>query len=284
VNSNGSFVALDKLDVIKKAVAEKSGGSINLASIIQLNTDFIDVGDDYMLLNIKGFETAEPNNILFLTSSEPLLFSKDPPSMQEISIYDKVLLKPFGINTVIVFVMLNKILKNYEGQLEQLTQRLGKLEAKFEHEGFRDVAHEFDRIADRLEEFNQLLLQLQERRCTQIDTQYISFDYRIMVAESSTLQAMCRRRQNSIKDLRQDHENQTTDEMNKKIVRLNEVVKRLTAITVILMLPTIIESHFGMNFVNMPELKLAWGYGASIGLEVSLMLVAFLLFRKYKWL
>jgi magnesium transporter len=105
-----------------------------------------------------------------------------------------------------------------------------------------------------------------------------------MVAESSTLQAMCRRRQNSIKDLRQDHENQTTDEMNKKIVRLNEVVKRLTAITVILMLPTIIESHFGMNFVNMPELKLAWGYGASIGLEVSLMLVAFLLFRKYKWL
>lgn len=284
MNTNGSFLVLDELDALKKAVAETSGGNINLDSIIQLNTDFIEAGEDYLLANIKGFGVAEPNNILLLTNSEPLIFSKDPPSMQEVNVFDKVLLKPLGINTVIVFVMLNKMLKGYADQLEQLTQRLGKLETKFDHEEFRDVSHQFDRMADRLEEFHQLLLQLQERRCTKIEMQYVSFDYRIMVAESSTLQSMCRRRQNSIKDLRQDHENRTTDEMNQKIIRLNEVVKRLTAITVLLMIPTIISSHFGMNFVHMPELKLAWAYPASIMFMLLSVLFAFLMFRKYKWL
>ena len=284
MNANDSFVVLNELDAFKKVVAETSGGSIDLDSIIHLNTDFIDAGDDYLLLNIKEYGAAEPDNMLLLSNAKPLLLSKVPPSIQEVSAFDKVLLKPFGANTVIVFVMLNKMLANYTAQLEKLTLRLAELETNFDHPAFRDLAHEFDRLADSLEEFHQLLLKLQERRYKQIETQYISFDYRVMLAESSTLQSRCRRRENSLKDLRQDHESRATEDLNQKIVGLNEVVKRLTAITVILMLPTLIASHFGMNFVHMPELKQVWAYPAAIGLQLVLMAGAILLFRKYKWL
>ena len=281
---NETFVLLNELEPFKKAIAEKSGGSIDIDSIIQLNTDFIDAGDEYLLLNIKGYDASEPNNLVLLTNGKPVIYSKAPPSAQEINAFGKVLLKSMGINTVIVFIMLNKILAGCTAQLEKLIRRTGELEANFDHTAYRDMAHEFDRLADRLDEFYQLLLRLQERKYKEIETQYISFDYRVMLAESSTLQSRCRRRENSLKDLRQDHESRTTEDLNQKIVGLNEVVKRLTAITVILMLPTLIASHFGMNFIHMPELKLAWAYPAVIGVQLVLMLVAIVLFRKYKWL
>ncbi|MEZ0289648.1 MAG: magnesium transporter CorA family protein [Sulfolobales archaeon] len=61
-------------------------------------------------------------------------------------------------------------------------------------------------------------------------------------------------------------------------LRLNEVVKRLTAVTVVLMLPTLIASIYGMNFdrsqpLNMPELS--WGFGYIYAL--TLMLVSSIL-------
>ena len=75
-----------------------------------------------------------------------------------------------------------------------------------------------------------------------------------------------------------------TEELNQRIVKLNDVVKKLTAVTVILMLPTLIASHFGMNFVNMPELKSAWGYPSVIISQVLLMGAGIMIFRKIGWL
>jgi hypothetical protein len=284
MDAEETFVLMNELEPFKKVVAEKSGGSIDLDSIIQLNSDFVDAGDDYLLLNIKGYDASEPNNLVLLTDGKPIIYSKTPLSRQEVNSFGKILLKPTGINTVIVFLMLNKTLAGCTAQLEKLTLRTAELESNFDHAAYRDVAHEFDRLADRLDEFHQLLLRLQERKYKEIESQYISFDYRVMLSESSTLQSRCRRRENSLKELRQEHESRATEDLNQKIVGLNEVVKRLTAITVILMLPTLIASHFGMNFVHMPELKLAWAYPAVIGLQLVLMLIAIVLFRKYKWL
>jgi magnesium transporter len=43
---------------------------------------------------------------------------------------------------------------------------------------------------------------------------------------------------------------------------LNQIVKRLTAVTVLLMVPTLIAGIYGMNFFFMPELELRYGYPA----------------------
>jgi len=50
------------------------------------------------------------------------------------------------------------------------------------------------------------------------------------------------------------------------------------------MLPTLIASHFGMNFQYMPELSVAWAYPAVIAIQVILMGVGLILFRKIGWL
>jgi magnesium transporter len=61
--------------------------------------------------------------------------------------------------------------------------------------------------------------------------------------------------------------------------RLNIVMKRLTAWASIILVPTLIAGIYGMNFLNMPELKWHFGYYMALGLMV---LSAFLLYRMFK--
>jgi magnesium transporter len=64
---------------------------------------------------------------------------------------------------------------------------------------------------------------------------------------------------------------------------LNAVMKRLTAVTVILILPTIVSGIYGMNFIHMPELDWPLGYPLAIGIMGTVMAGAFLYFRAHDW-
>jgi magnesium transporter len=63
----------------------------------------------------------------------------------------------------------------------------------------------------------------------------------------------------------------------------NEVMKRLTAIASILLLPTFIVGLYGQNF-DIPELRWDFGYGWSWGLIAVTTIVQIILFRRKHWL
>ena len=64
---------------------------------------------------------------------------------------------------------------------------------------------------------------------------------------------------------------------------LNVIVKRLTAFTVILMIPTLIAGIYGMNFHFMPELSWPFGYAAALLLMLAASVGAYLYFRARDW-
>jgi magnesium transporter len=64
----------------------------------------------------------------------------------------------------------------------------------------------------------------------------------------------------------------------------NEVMKRLTAIASILLLPTFIVGLYGQNFAVIPELHWSQGYGFSWGLIIVTTLVQLWYFRKKRWI
>ncbi|MEM1610870.1 MAG: magnesium transporter CorA family protein [Sulfolobales archaeon] len=71
-------------------------------------------------------------------------------------------------------------------------------------------------------------------------------------------------------------------------LKLNEVVKRLTAITLVLMIPTLIASIYGMNFdrsypLNMPELSWSFGYIYALGLMVVSSIAGYLILKARGW-
>jgi magnesium transporter len=64
----------------------------------------------------------------------------------------------------------------------------------------------------------------------------------------------------------------------------NEVMKRLTAIASILLVPTFVVGLYGQNFRNMPELHWGFGYAWSWGIIVVTTLLQVWYFRRKRWL
>jgi magnesium transporter len=64
----------------------------------------------------------------------------------------------------------------------------------------------------------------------------------------------------------------------------NEVVKRLSAIASILLVPTFIVGLYGQNFVHTPEYHWHYGYAWSWSLIISTTVVQVLYFRRKGWL
>jgi magnesium transporter len=64
---------------------------------------------------------------------------------------------------------------------------------------------------------------------------------------------------------------------------LNAIMKRLTALTVVLMVPTLIAGVYGMNFHFMPELSWPLGYPLVLGVMLLTMAGAALFFRARDW-
>jgi magnesium transporter len=64
---------------------------------------------------------------------------------------------------------------------------------------------------------------------------------------------------------------------------LNEVMKRLTAFTVVIMLPTLVASIYGMNFRAMPGLASPLGFWLSLAAMALLAVLAAAYFRAKDW-
>ena len=65
---------------------------------------------------------------------------------------------------------------------------------------------------------------------------------------------------------------------------LNEVMKTLTSVTVIFMVPTLIAAIYGMNFKLMPELEMELGYPIALTLMIGSAVALFTYFRRREWI
>ena len=64
----------------------------------------------------------------------------------------------------------------------------------------------------------------------------------------------------------------------------NEVMKRLTVIASLLLLPTFIVGLYGQNFVNIPELRWQWGYGYVWGVIAATTIAQLWFFKRKNWI
>jgi magnesium transporter len=64
---------------------------------------------------------------------------------------------------------------------------------------------------------------------------------------------------------------------------LNATMRRLTAVTVVIMVPTLIAGIYGMNFDRMPELRWPLGYPFALALMALAATAAIVFFRRRGW-
>ncbi len=66
--------------------------------------------------------------------------------------------------------------------------------------------------------------------------------------------------------------------------RMNEIMKRLTIISTIMLPLSLIAGIYGMNFKHMPELEWLYGYPFALGLMACVATFIVVFFRKKRWL
>jgi lipoprotein signal peptidase len=66
--------------------------------------------------------------------------------------------------------------------------------------------------------------------------------------------------------------------------RMNQIMKRLTSISTVLMSATLVAGIYGMNFDYMPELHWRFGYVGALAAMLAVGLVLYFYLRKVKWL
>ena len=78
----------------------------------------------------------------------------------------------------------------------------------------------------------------------------------------------------------------TAIQVNLGMINLNEteVTKKLAAWAAIIAVPTLIAGIYGMNFKNMPEYELAYGYPLAMTAMVAIDVALYFWFKKIRWL
>ena len=66
--------------------------------------------------------------------------------------------------------------------------------------------------------------------------------------------------------------------------RTNDIVNKLTFVTLFFGPLTVITGIYGMNFRNMPELNASWGYPSALILMALISAVIYMIMKKKKWL
>jgi len=72
--------------------------------------------------------------------------------------------------------------------------------------------------------------------------------------------------------------------LTESAINQGEQVKKISSWAAILFAPTLIASIYGMNFVNMPELKWTLGYPFAMGLMLALGATLYIVFKRRGWL
>ncbi|MDT7895809.1 MAG: magnesium transporter CorA family protein [Desulfurococcales archaeon] len=183
--------------------------------------------------------------------------------------------------------MLEYMYKEYRGVLDEIESTIDKVEEMVEREELVPVAREIYRlrktlidIRKGLRNYIQMLRQLHGE---QMFAKYVKNHGRLfeLIDELSIGLETIEVYREMLIGIRETHATLVG-------LKLNEVVKRLTAITLVLMIPTLIASIYGMNFdtsypLNMPELSWSFGYIYALSLMVISSIAGYLILKARGW-
>jgi magnesium transporter len=184
---------------------------------------------------------------------------------------------------LLTYLLIDSIVDDYLPLLDRLSDRIDELEDQIFGDFHPDTIQQIFRIKKQLlflrravaplrDVFNSLLRREQPlfSRETTIYFQDV-FDHLIRVADAI--------------DTMRDLLGSTMDAyLSVSSNRMNMVMKRLTAISAILMSVTLVAGIYGMNFSYMPELAWRYGYVGTLGSMLVIGMAIYLYFRRIDWL
>ena len=183
----------------------------------------------------------------------------------------------------LLFRMLEAIIDNYFEVLENITDTISELETRLIHNSSSETLK---------------LVELQKRKLSELRKIVIPLKEATSQLEKSQSQLIDKENHYYFSDLREhclsvleeiDNNKQILDGMTNLYYaiqgqKMNEIMKLLTIVSAIFIPLTFIVGVYGMNFKNMPELEMKYGYFIVLGGMVTIAILLINYFKKRGWL
>ncbi len=263
--------------------ARQIGVEVDLHALLGLDVLFFEQYEQYTILSLKDYSGA-PNNLLILSKERSLLYSEKQITQRDFRLFRQEVKKKYGESTALALLALQEVLKSYSKQFDKSNQEIDSYTGAQDLPRIETTSIELRKLTVRVEDFVNLLYTLEDRKVPMFVTQYISYDYDLLLARARHLLDRCRNHLQELRDLRGEIEIKNTNQLNKRLEELTNIMKKLTALTLILMIPTIVFTVYGMNFTYMPELDHPLGYPIVLVMTGLFTLLAVFLMRRRGYL
>lgn len=264
--------------------------------IANLNAaDLKDVLDNY---EIPRIEKQEDSILVFLrlpyavndinhTSTFALIITNESLitlSMQDNPLIDDLMNYPNGVDTTNIAELLSRILLDlsyaYTSKIKSINNAVASHRKSIQHVGNKDI-EELIRNEEILDQYLSSLVPMRNVFERILSNKYIAIneehtDLLEDVVNSITQSLdVCKVNLRSIQRLRDSYQIIFTN-------NLNRVIKFLTSVTIIMTIPTIISSIFGMN-VALPLADQPYAFAMVLGISAVLAIVLFSFFYFKRW-
>lgn len=237
-----------------EAKAKKICVGINFEELTKLDLNFLEAYKNFTVLNLRNSfsEGGEKNlnNLLVLSRKTNLIYSSQKFSKQDFKLYNGVLKKKFGESTILCLMALKQVQENYYADFER--QRKGVLTAEqlLDYEQLNRVNKNMMNLEDKLADFLDLLLKLEERKIQLVDTNLINYDYDLLAAKARLLLDRTGRVLSQINEEKREIELRSTNALNKNVEFLSKMMMVLTLVGVVLTVPGSLGAFFGIPAIS----------------------------------
>lgn len=181
----------------------------------------------------------------------------------------------------LIHKLMDKLVDMYFPIMHKLEERVISIESNEDDEAPKLINQIFDIRADLLSlrktvvPMRELLYRMLESKRVGLDAEERSYFHDIYdhLLRLSDMMTSAREMTSDIRD----------NYISLNSYRMNNIMKTLTVITTIFMPLTFIAGLYGMNFVNMPELRSENGYFVVLGIMILLGIMMSLWFKKKGW-
>ncbi|MDF2606385.1 MAG: corA [Bacillales bacterium] len=246
----------------------------------------LDVYDDYYFfvfhaVDINSTKFSEVN--IFVREKSLVTFHKDG-CLQIDNLINNILITDNNIEIQnIWFELLDTIVDNYFPVMYRIEDCINDLEVSIDKSNIEAILSELFNIRSELATLRRSILPMRELLYKILNDRTLEFKntkfeyFRDIHDHLVALTEMVEGSREFTSDIRDNY-------LSMNSFRMNSIMKTLTIITTLFMPLSFIAGIYGMNFINMPELRYKYGYYILIGFMLIIVLLMLSWFKRRKWI
>jgi Mg2+ and Co2+ transporters len=241
-------------------------------------------GYDFILLNVVNAETRfSTHRIALYVTRNQIVFVSDGPSRAVREVLDAFCgAKTANLNlTRVLYGFFNHLTDGDSQELEQFEDEISALEERIMEDKDGDYVRDIMAMRKKLMFYKKYYEQLldvaesiEENENGLLPPNALRY-FKMFTSRVDRLNHHVLNLRDYITQVREAYQSQVD-------IKLNEIMKLFTVVTVIFLPLTLLVGWYGMNFRNMPELQWPYGYAVAIVLSVLFVVVSVVYFKKKK--